>query len=124
MSDNKKNKTGAGALDPKPGPAALDPKSPDNEQAPAPVAEAESSPTPPKSPDSEPTPAPAAEAESSQAAPGLKPLSEWFKEKRLASWQSAGLLRAQGWTADKMVSAAEFDSAFNQLMHRPQGARV
>lgn len=52
---------------------------------------------------------------------GLKKVSDLAEAKQLATWQTAALLRAQGWTGDKLVTETEFDQALNALKSRGQG---
>jgi len=72
------------------------------------------------------TPPAAEKAEPSQKTagpevPGLKAVSAWVGEKRIATWQSAALLRARGWTDDKKVTEDDFNKALAAAMSRPQG---
>ena len=52
---------------------------------------------------------------------GLKAVSAWVGEKRIATWQSAALLRAKGWADDKKVTEDEFNKALASIMSRTQG---
>jgi hypothetical protein len=63
----------------------------------------------------------AAKKVSGRKAPVLKPVAAWIAEKRLASWQSAALLRGLGWTEDKQVDEEEFIVGLAQAMSRRQG---
>ena len=71
------------------------------------------------------TPPPAEKKPAKTAAVGgsacLKTVSAWINEKRLASWQSAALLRANGWADDKQVTEADFVKALGTAMNRKQG---
>lgn len=69
----------------------------------------------------EDSPEPDQEKISGQDGSGLKPARTWISGQRLASWQSAALLRAMGWTDDKQVSEAEFNRALKAVLARPQG---
>ena len=51
----------------------------------------------------------------------LKAVAAWVGEKRIATWQSAALLRAKGWTDDKKVTENDFNKALAAAMSRPQG---
>jgi len=55
------------------------------------------------------------------AKPGLVKVGDWVEKKKLATWQSAALLRAQSWLNDKTVTEAEFDQALSALKTRNQG---
>jgi len=55
------------------------------------------------------------------AKPGPIKVGDWVERKKLATWQSAALLRAQGWLNDKTVTEAEFDQALSALKTRNQG---
>ncbi len=52
----------------------------------------------------------------------LRPLAAWAAERRTPVWKVAGLLRHQGWTEDRAVSAAEYDQAVAAFERRPLGA--
>jgi len=58
---------------------------------------------------------------SAEESAGLKAVFEWVGEKRLATWQSAALLRAKGWAEDKLVTEDEFNKALSAAMSRTQG---
>jgi hypothetical protein len=47
----------------------------------------------------------------------------FINAKRLATWQSAALLRTTGWTEDKIVSEDEFLKALAGIMTKRQGQR-
>lgn len=65
----------------------------------------------------------ALEAPGAAATPGeLRPLAAWAAERRTPAWKVAGLLRHQGWTEDRAVSAAEYDQAVTAFERRPLGA--
>lgn len=57
------------------------------------------------------------------ATPGdPRPLAAWATERGAPAWLVAGLLRHQGWTEDRAVSAAEYDQAVTAFERRPLGA--
>jgi|GEM_PF-1433467 hypothetical protein len=85
------------------------------EKAPKREAEVETAPETDQEPDQEKVPG--------QDNAGLKPVRSWIIAQRLASWQSAALLRARGWTDDKRVSQADFDRALKETLNRPLGGR-
>ncbi len=53
--------------------------------------------------------------------PLLKPACTWANENRLATWQTALLLKAAGWLPDKKVSEEEFNRAMAASIKRKQG---
>ncbi len=53
--------------------------------------------------------------------PLLKPAHTWANENRLASWQTAMLLKVCGWLADRRVSEEEFNKAMATVLKRKQG---
>ena len=55
------------------------------------------------------------------AEPVLMSISELAMKHRLATWQTAALLRLMEWTPEKQVSESEFASALNILHSRRIG---
>ncbi len=51
----------------------------------------------------------------------LASVEELAKESGLKPWETAGLLQAVGWTADKRVDAQTFALALEAFRTRPQG---
>lgn len=54
----------------------------------------------------------------------LSGIHEQAKKEGLANWELAALLRHEGWTDDKMVSAADFGLAVARLRQKRQGGRA
>ncbi len=54
-------------------------------------------------------------------APVVKSVHTWANEKRLATWQTALLLKSSGWLGDKKVSEEDFTRALAVSLNRKQG---
>ena len=60
-------------------------------------------------------------SEPKETEPVLMSISEFAMKHRLATWQTAALLRLMEWTPEKQVSESEFASALNILHSRRIG---
>jgi hypothetical protein len=51
----------------------------------------------------------------------MKPVETLAEEMNLASWETAGLMQAAGWSQGKAVTKATFVKALDNFRNRPQG---
>lgn len=62
-------------------------------------------------------------AKTSKPTEETRTVAQWAGERGMENWRLAGLLRMNGWTADKHVTAGEFDDAAQRFADRRAGGR-